>query len=55
MHEECRYRLTCGIITLLCYEAGEMGTILPRSMHLTADEIVPDGRHTIVAALIEFA
>jgi hypothetical protein len=30
-----------------------MGTILPHSMHLTANEIVSDGRHTIVAALVE--
>jgi hypothetical protein len=42
LHEECVYRLTRGLETLLLNVGGGRGTI------------VPDGWHTIFAALIEF-
>jgi hypothetical protein len=37
------FRLTCGFKTLLLYVGGER------------DTLVPDGWHTIVAALVEFS
>jgi hypothetical protein len=53
-HEECEFRLTCGLKRLLLYEGGERGTIVPHGLHTIADAMVPDGWDTTVAALVEF-
>jgi hypothetical protein len=53
-HEECGFRLKCGLKKLLLYEGEESSTTVPHGLHTIADAIVPDGWHTTVAALVEF-
>jgi hypothetical protein len=50
-HEECGFRLACGLSRLLLYGGGDRGTILPHGLQAI------DGWHTcrrFVAALVEF-
>jgi hypothetical protein len=52
-HEECGFRLTCGLKRSLLHEGGERGTIVSHGLH-TMQTIVPEGWHAAVTALVEF-